>query len=122
MSAMESDDWCVAVFKCKQDNIRSVLVGFYAFVKDVGGVKNQHFLIRDRVGDEAVFSYRVSIEPKVKEVIRSKMAYKLGSLLLKTSLLSIQALTIPLKNMLPGLLRKELMSLDQRSSPNSVTY
>ena len=78
---MESDDWCVAVFKCKQDNIRSVLVSFYAFVKDVGGVKNQHFLIRDRVGDEAVFSYRVSVEPKVKEVIRSKMAYKLGSLL-----------------------------------------
>jgi hypothetical protein len=65
MSAMESDDWCVAVFKCKQDNIRSVLVDFYAYMKDVEGVKNQHFLIRDRVDDEVVFSYRVSVEPRV---------------------------------------------------------
>jgi hypothetical protein len=81
MSAMESDDWCIAVFKCKQDNIRSVLVDFYAYMKDVEGVKNQHFLIKDRVDDEVVFSYRVSVEPRVKEVIRSEMAYKLGSLL-----------------------------------------
>jgi hypothetical protein len=86
MSAVESDDWCVAVFKCKKDNIRSVLVDFHAFVKDVEGAKNQHFLIKDRVDDEAVFSYRVSVEPKVKEVIRSKMAYKLGSLLFEDKL------------------------------------
>jgi len=59
MSAMESNDWCVTVFKCKQDNIRSVLVDFYAFMKDGEGVKNQHFLIRNRMDDEAVFSYRV---------------------------------------------------------------
>jgi starch phosphorylase len=38
MSAMKSDDWRVAVFKCRQGNIRSVLVDFYAFVKDVEGV------------------------------------------------------------------------------------
>ncbi|MGD0495002.1 MAG: hypothetical protein ABSB28_03050 [Candidatus Bathyarchaeia archaeon] len=56
---MESNDWCVTVFKCKQDNIRSVLVDFYAFMKDGEGVKNQHFLIRNRMDDEAVFSYRV---------------------------------------------------------------
>lgn len=78
-----SDDWCVAVFKCKKENVGSILVDFYSFVKNVEDVKNQHFLIRDRVLDEVVFSYRVLVEPKAKEVIRSKLAYKLGTLLSK---------------------------------------
>jgi len=78
---MLSADWCVAVFKCKPEHIRNVLLDLYAFVKDIEGVADQHFLIRDRVDDEVVFSFRVSVEPKAKEVIKSKIAYKLGTLL-----------------------------------------
>ncbi len=80
---MLSADWCVAVFKCKPEHIRSVLLDLYAFVKDIEGVIDQHFLIRDRVNDEIVFSFRVSVEPKAKEVIKSKIAYKLETLLSK---------------------------------------
>lgn len=80
---MESDDWCVAVFKCKPENVENTLVDFYEFVKDLQGVKDLHFLIRDRVDEEVVFSFRVSVELKDKEVVKSKIAYKLGNLMSK---------------------------------------
>ena len=56
---MTSDDWCVPVFKCKPDKLEDLLIDFYSFVKDLQGVKNLHFLIRDRVENEIVFSFRV---------------------------------------------------------------
>jgi len=78
---MISSGWCVAVFKLKPDRIKDVLVAFYGFVKDLESVRDWHFLIRDRVDDEVVFSFRVSIDSKDKQVIKSKIAYKLGTLL-----------------------------------------
>ena len=74
---MTLDDWMVTVFKCKPDNVENLLVDFYSFVKDLKGVKNMHFLIRDRVDDEVVFSFRVLVESADREVIASKIAYKL---------------------------------------------
>jgi hypothetical protein len=76
-----SDDWCVAVFKCKPESIRKTLIDFYRFVKDLDGVKSLHFLIRDRVKDEVVFSFRVLTEKEYKQIVASKMAYKLGALI-----------------------------------------
>jgi hypothetical protein len=38
-------------------------------------------LVRDRVEDEVVFSFRVMVEPKFKEMVKTKLAYKLGTLL-----------------------------------------
>jgi hypothetical protein len=77
---MSDDDWSVAVFKCAPENIRSVLLEFYGFVVGLVGVKSLHFLIRDRVEDEVVVSFRVVTEVKCKEVVQSKMNYKLGIL------------------------------------------
>jgi len=76
---MESNVWCVTVFKCKPSNVEDVLVGFYEFVKGIQGVADLHFLIRDRVDDEVVFSFRVLVESKDKEVVKSKIAYKLAT-------------------------------------------
>ena len=67
----------MAVFKCKSGKAASCLVDFYGFMKDLDGVKDLHFLIRDRVDDEVVFSFRVLVEPVDREVIASKIAYKL---------------------------------------------
>jgi hypothetical protein len=78
---MENDGWCVAVFKCTPDNVENVLVDFYEFVRDLQGVKDLHFLIRDRVEDEVVFSFRVLVELKDREVVKSKIGYKLGNLM-----------------------------------------
>jgi len=80
---MTSEDWSVAVFKCKPNDIRKIVPVFYKFVKDLAGVKNLHFIIRDRLEDEVIFSFRVLIEKETKRVIASKMAYMLGRLLLK---------------------------------------
>jgi hypothetical protein len=77
---MASNDWCVAVFKCTQENIQKVLLDFYGFVKGVDGVKSLHFLIRDRVRSEVVVCFRVLTDQKSKEIIKSKMRFKLGSL------------------------------------------
>lgn len=71
------DDWCVAVFKCKQGNIKKVLLDFYSFMRDLEGVRSLHFLIRDRVKDELFVSFRVLTAEKSKEIVNSKMNYKL---------------------------------------------
>lgn len=77
MVTITTGDWCVAVFKCKSSAAEFVLVEFYNFVKDLEGVGDLHFIIRDRVEDEVVFSFRVLIDPKYKKIIESKIAYKL---------------------------------------------
>jgi len=76
---MIRDDWTVTVFKCKAENVESVLVDFYSFAKDLEGVRDLHFLIRDRLDDDVVFSFRFLVETKDKEVIKSKIAYRLRS-------------------------------------------
>jgi len=72
-----NDVWCVVVFKCEPKNVAKTLVEFYDFVKDLSGVKSHHFLIRDRVDDEVVFSYRLLVDSAQKHVVNSKIAYKL---------------------------------------------
>jgi hypothetical protein len=44
-------------------------------------VRSLHFLSKDRIDDEVVFSFRIMVDPKLKGVIKSKLAYKLGTLL-----------------------------------------
>ena len=78
-----SNEWCVAVFKCSPTSVKKVLVEVYRFADALKGVRSLHFLIRDRVEDEVVFSFRVMVEPKFKEIIKTKLAYKLGTLLSK---------------------------------------
>ena len=76
-----SSEWCVAVFKCRPDFVKKVLVEFYRFADGLKGVRSLHFLIRDRVEDEVVFSFRVMVEPKFKEIIKINLSCKLGTLL-----------------------------------------
>lgn len=76
-------DWSVAVFKLKPENIKKTVVDLYHFVEDLEGVISLHFLIRDRSDDEVVFSFRVLSEPGKLKIVRSKIKYKLGSLLKK---------------------------------------
>jgi len=78
---MKSDNWCVAVFKCKSERVKSALVDFYDFVTGLQGVKNFHFLIRDRAGDDVVFSFRVLAEDQHMKVVKSKLHYRLTVLM-----------------------------------------
>jgi hypothetical protein len=78
---MTNGDWCVAEFKCTQQNIRNVLLDFYGFMKDLEGVKSLHFMTRDRVENEIVVSFRVLTTKKTREIIQSRMNYKLGVLI-----------------------------------------
>jgi hypothetical protein len=77
---MASGDWCVAVFKSTPENFRNVLLDFYSFMTDLSGVRSLHFLIRDRVEDEVLVSFRVLVEKEAKEIIRSKISFKLRNL------------------------------------------
>jgi hypothetical protein len=78
---MADGDWCVAVFRCKPADVRRVLVSFYGFVKDLEGVRSLHFIIRDRLEDDVVFSFRVLVDSKDKQIVKSKINYKLGTLI-----------------------------------------
>jgi len=73
--------WCVAVFRCKQDNIRKVLTDLYGFVKDLESVQSLHFLVRDRLDDRVVFSFRALVNSEDRAIFDSKITYKLGQLL-----------------------------------------
>jgi hypothetical protein len=75
-----SNEWLVAVFKCNSSVAKKTLVEFYRYIYDLKGVRSLHFLIRDRIDDEVVFSFRVMVEPKFKEIIKNKSANKLGTL------------------------------------------
>jgi len=78
-----SNEWCVAVFKCSPATVKKVLVEVYKFTDELKGVRSLHFLVRDRGEDDVVFSFRVMVEPKFKDIVKSKLAYKLGTLLPK---------------------------------------
>jgi hypothetical protein len=75
-----SDRWIVVVFKCAASEIQ-VLVKLYRFVDELKGVQSLHFLTKDRVQNQVVVSFRVMIDPKLKATIKSKIAYKLGTML-----------------------------------------
>jgi hypothetical protein len=75
-----SNKWVVAVFKCRPSDIKKI-VEFYKFVYDLKGVRSLHFLIRDRIEDEVIFSFRVLVDQKFKEIIKRECANKLGTLL-----------------------------------------
>lgn len=76
-----SNEWIVAVFKCKSSDIKKLLVEFYRFVDDLKEVQSLHFLIRDRIDDEVVFSFRIMVDHKSKETAKTKVTNKLSSLL-----------------------------------------
>ena len=77
---MQSDNWCVTVVKCKSEEAKNTLVDLFSFLESLEGVEDLHLLIRDRIDDEVVFSFRVLTKPKMKKVVRSKIAYKLKRL------------------------------------------
>ena len=79
----------MAVFKCDPDLVKEALVEVYRFVYDLKGVRSLHFLVRDRVEGEVVFSFRVMVEPKFKEIVKTNLAYKLAHYCPKTSTLLI---------------------------------
>ena len=80
---MADDEWCTAVFKCRPDAVSNTLVDVYDFIRDLEGVKNLHFIIRDRADGDIVFSFRVFIDPEMKKITESKIAYKLTNLIPK---------------------------------------
>jgi len=78
---MADGDWCVTVFRCKPADVRRVLISLYGFVKNLKGVKSLHFVTRDRLKDDVVFSFRVLVDSKDKQIVKSKINYKLGTLM-----------------------------------------
>jgi hypothetical protein len=75
---MSDYDWSVVVFRTEADKVGKVLVDLYRYVKDLIGVKDLHFLIRDRVNDDVVFNFRILLESKEKNDIENVMAFHLG--------------------------------------------
>lgn len=74
-------DWCLAVVRVKSEEAEDVLVDFFGFLENLEGIEDLHFLIRDRVGDDVIFSFRVLAKPRKKRIVKSKIAYKLKMLM-----------------------------------------
>jgi hypothetical protein len=80
---MPEKTWIVTVFKCNAQNVKKVLVDLYDFVSDLPETENLHFIIRDRVDDEVVLSFRVLCEKENEKNIKSKISFKLNNLISK---------------------------------------
>jgi len=78
---MSIDNWSVAVLRCKADRAGNILLDLYDFVKDIKGVRDLHFLIRDRIDDDVVLSIRMLLESQHARVVKIKVAFKLGTML-----------------------------------------
>ena len=76
-------DWSVLVCKCKSENSREFLVDVYRYIEFLVGVKSLHFLVRDQVDDDVVFSLRILLDPEEKEHIGDAITLKLGNSLPK---------------------------------------
>lgn len=75
------NDWCIVVAKCRAKVMASFLVDFYRFAKGMDGVRNLYFLVRDRVESDVVFIFRILVEQGKAKAVKSKISYKLKSLL-----------------------------------------
>ena len=75
---MSSNDWIVVVIKLTSDKARDMLVDFYRYAEDLIGVKDVHFVIRDRVDEEVVFSFRILVESQEQMKLEERVAFKLG--------------------------------------------
>jgi hypothetical protein len=78
---LASTEWSVVVFQCESEKARDRLVSFYRFVEDLIGVKDVYFLIRDRVDDEVVLSFRILLDSKEKKELDERIAFMLGNLI-----------------------------------------
>ena len=78
---MSIDNWSVAVLRCKADRTGNSLLDLYDFVKDIQGVRDLHFLVKDRIDDDVVLSFRMLLESQHARVVKSKVAFKLGTML-----------------------------------------
>jgi hypothetical protein len=76
-----SNEWLVAVFKCKTSEVKNILTDFYLFVDSLKGTRSMHFLVGDRIDDKVVFSFRIQVDPKHKGKIKNLLAEKLCLLL-----------------------------------------
>jgi len=74
-----SNAWVVTVFKCPSSILNKTLVEFYRFVDELKEVRSLHFLIRDRLDDEVVVSFRVMIDKKAENTFKDKIGLKLKS-------------------------------------------
>lgn len=70
--------WLVTVFKYDYSNAKEILIDLYNFAKDLEEVKDLFSIIRYRVEDEVVFSFRFMIE---EENTFSQIQFKLKNLI-----------------------------------------
>lgn len=78
---MSEESWLVTVFRCKSAVVKEVIVKFYDFVNDLPEVEALHFIIRDRLEDDVVFSFRTRCKEDNKKIAKSKIEFKLNELL-----------------------------------------
>lgn len=64
---MDNDEWIVVVAKFNHEKVKHHIVNVYTYVDDLIGVKDLHFIIRDRIDDEVVVSFRISLEQSNRE-------------------------------------------------------
>jgi hypothetical protein len=78
---MNDDEWVVIVAKFNYEKAKDHIVDVYSELDDLIGVKDLHFIIRDRIDDDVIVSFRISLETSNREETIQYITSHLGTLI-----------------------------------------
>jgi hypothetical protein len=71
MMKMVDSSWSIVIFCVTSDRVQGILIDMYRFVEHLVGVQSLHFIIRDRIDDGVVVSFRILLDRAMKDHVES---------------------------------------------------
>jgi hypothetical protein len=81
MMKMDDSLWSILVFHVASEKVQAILIDMYRFIEHLAGVHSLHFIIRDRVDDNVVVSFRILLDRDAKDHIESTIAQQLRNVI-----------------------------------------
>ena len=81
MIEMQETLWSVLVVNIPSANVQEMLVSMYRFIEHLMGVQSLHFIIRDRIDDVVVVSFRILLEREQQDHIEQMITQQLQNVL-----------------------------------------
>jgi hypothetical protein len=81
MMEMDESVWSIIVVRIASKNVQEMLITLYRFIEHLAGVQSLHFIIRDRIDDAVVVSFRILLDHEAKNHIERTITQQLRNVL-----------------------------------------
>ena len=81
MMEMDESVWSIIVVRIASNNVQEMLITLYRFIEHLVGVHSLHFIIRDRIDDTVVVSFRILLEREEQDYIERTITQQLQNML-----------------------------------------